>query len=170
MRWEDERYVRFYTRDTPEFLAMSWLARALFGLIMRKVDRAGILVVGRLGLKGVAVAVGGVMVAVGVTVAVAVGVTTSEAAGATASTPALLTRPTGPICRSVTPACCKAAPRCSLLASMSLAACASCEAGTPATITAASSATTAPVRRVTCMISVPLHGRRPAQRPAAAAF
>ncbi len=59
MRWEDERYIRFYTRDTPEFLAMSWTARALFGLIMRKVDRAGILVVGRLGLKGVAVAVGG---------------------------------------------------------------------------------------------------------------
>lgn len=59
MRWEDERYVRFYTRDTPEFLALSWTARALFGLIMRKVDRAGILPVGKLGLKGVAVAVGG---------------------------------------------------------------------------------------------------------------
>lgn len=59
MRWEDERYVRFYTRDTPEFLALSWVARALFGLILRKVDRAGILSVGKLGLKGVAVAIGG---------------------------------------------------------------------------------------------------------------
>lgn len=59
MRWEDERYVRFYTRDTPEFSALSWHARGLFGLIMRKVDRAGILPLGRLGLKGVAVAVQG---------------------------------------------------------------------------------------------------------------
>ncbi len=57
MRWEDERYVRLYTRDTPEFKALSWQARGLFALIMRKVDRAGILAVGRLGLKGVAVAV-----------------------------------------------------------------------------------------------------------------
>lgn len=59
MRWEDERYIRFYTRDTPEFLALSWVARGLFGLILRKVDRAGILAVGKLGLRGVAVAVGG---------------------------------------------------------------------------------------------------------------
>jgi hypothetical protein len=59
MRWEEERYVRFYTRDTPEFLALSWLARGLFGLILRKVDRAGILPLGKLGLRGVAVAVGG---------------------------------------------------------------------------------------------------------------
>jgi len=57
MRWEDERYVRFYTRDTPEWLALSWQARGLFGLLMRVVDRAGILKLGKLGLKGVAVAV-----------------------------------------------------------------------------------------------------------------
>lgn len=59
MRWEDERYVRLYTRDTPEFLALSWTARGLFALILRKVDRAGILEVGKLGLRGVAVAIGG---------------------------------------------------------------------------------------------------------------
>ena len=58
MRWEDERYVRLYTRNTPEWLALSWRARGLFGLLMREVDRAGILKVGRLGLKGAAVAVG----------------------------------------------------------------------------------------------------------------
>lgn len=58
MRWEDERYVRFYTRDTPEFLALSWHARGLIGLVMRKLDRAGVLVVGKLGLRGVAVAIG----------------------------------------------------------------------------------------------------------------
>lgn len=57
MRWEDERYVRFYTRDTPEWLALSWQARGLFGLIIRAVDRAGVMPVGKLGLKGVAVAV-----------------------------------------------------------------------------------------------------------------
>lgn len=57
MRWEDERYVRFYTRNTPEWMAMSWQARALFGLVLREVDRAGILKVGKLGLRGVAVAV-----------------------------------------------------------------------------------------------------------------
>jgi hypothetical protein len=57
MRWEDERYVRFYTRNAPEWRALSWRARGLFGLIMREVDRAGILKVGRLGLKGVAIAV-----------------------------------------------------------------------------------------------------------------
>jgi hypothetical protein len=57
MRWEDERYVRFYTRDTPEFLALTWHARGLFGLVLRVVDRAGVLPVGKLGLKGVAVAV-----------------------------------------------------------------------------------------------------------------
>lgn len=57
MRWEDERYVRFYTRNSPEWLALSWQARALFGLILREVDRAGILKVGKLGRKGVAVAV-----------------------------------------------------------------------------------------------------------------
>lgn len=58
MRWEDERYVRFYTRNSPEWLALSWRARGLFGLILREVDRAGILKVGKLGLKGVAVAIG----------------------------------------------------------------------------------------------------------------
>lgn len=55
MRWEDERYVRYYTRNTPEWLAMSWHARGLFGLILREVDRAGILKLGKIGLRGVAV-------------------------------------------------------------------------------------------------------------------
>lgn len=57
MRWEDERYVRFYTRDTAEWLALSWHARGLFGLVLRAVDRAGVLPVGKLGQKGLAVAV-----------------------------------------------------------------------------------------------------------------
>jgi hypothetical protein len=58
MRWEDERYVRLYTRSTPEWLALSWRARGLFALVLREVDRAGVMSLGRLGAKGVAVAVG----------------------------------------------------------------------------------------------------------------
>jgi hypothetical protein len=57
MRWEDERYIRLYTRDTPEWLALSWQARGVLSLILRAVDRAGILKVGKLGLRGVAVAI-----------------------------------------------------------------------------------------------------------------
>lgn len=55
MNWSDERYVRFYTRNTPEWLALSWQARALFGLLLREVDRAGVLKLGRVGARGVAV-------------------------------------------------------------------------------------------------------------------
>lgn len=58
LRWADERYVRVYTRDTPEWLSMSFLAQGLFVLLLRKVDRAGILPLGRLGKKGAAIAIG----------------------------------------------------------------------------------------------------------------
>lgn len=58
MRWEDERYVRFYTRDTPDWLALSFEAQALFALLLRKVDRAGVLPLGRHGKRAVAIAVG----------------------------------------------------------------------------------------------------------------
>lgn len=54
MRWEDERYVRVYTRDTAEWLALSWEARAVFLFALRKCDRAGILPVGRSGTRGLA--------------------------------------------------------------------------------------------------------------------
>jgi hypothetical protein len=43
MRWEDERYVRVYTRDTTTMLRIGWEGRALLVEILRKVDRAGIL-------------------------------------------------------------------------------------------------------------------------------
>jgi hypothetical protein len=58
MRWEDERYVRVYTRDTVDWLALSWDAQALLLHLLRKVDRAGLLPLTRHGKKGVAVAVG----------------------------------------------------------------------------------------------------------------
>ena len=54
--YSQERYVRLHTRDTPEWLALSWQARGVFALVTRAVDRAGRLPVGKLGLRGVAVA------------------------------------------------------------------------------------------------------------------
>lgn len=47
MRWEDERYVRVYTRDTVDWQFLSFEAQGLFTLLLRKVDRAGILKLGR---------------------------------------------------------------------------------------------------------------------------
>ncbi len=58
MRWEDERYVRLFTRDAPSWLTLSFDAQALLMHLLRKVDRAGILPLGKLGPKGVAVAIG----------------------------------------------------------------------------------------------------------------
>ena len=58
MNWSDERYVRVYTRDTPEWLCLSFLGQGLFCLLLRKVDRAGVLPLGKLGKRAVAVAVG----------------------------------------------------------------------------------------------------------------
>lgn len=55
MNWPDERYVRFYTRDTVTWKRWSWQARAAFGLLLRKVDRAGVLDTGA-GNKAEAVA------------------------------------------------------------------------------------------------------------------
>ncbi len=54
MRWEDERYVRLYIRETPEWAVLSWEARAVFHEILKKVDRAGILLVGKSGTRGLA--------------------------------------------------------------------------------------------------------------------
>lgn len=54
MRWEDERYVRVYTRDTTDWVALGWEAQSLFVLTMRKVDRAGILDLGKSGVRGLA--------------------------------------------------------------------------------------------------------------------
>lgn len=58
MRWEDERYVRVYTRDTVDWQGLSFDAQALFLLLLRKVDRAGLLDLGKPGNRGVAVAIG----------------------------------------------------------------------------------------------------------------
>lgn len=57
MDWSNERYVRVFTRDTDDWLVMSWEARALLLMVLRKVDRAGVLETRR-GTKGVAALVG----------------------------------------------------------------------------------------------------------------
>lgn len=43
MRFEDERYVRLYTRDTVTWKLLPWQAKVLLPLLLRKVDRAGLL-------------------------------------------------------------------------------------------------------------------------------
>lgn len=43
MDWANERYVRWYTRDTKTWLLLGWEGQCVLGLTMRKVDRAGVL-------------------------------------------------------------------------------------------------------------------------------
>jgi hypothetical protein len=58
MRWEDERYVRLYTRDTGEWILLGWEAQAVLTLAMRKCDRAGILRTGANHARGLAAMTG----------------------------------------------------------------------------------------------------------------
>ncbi len=58
MNWPDERYVRVYTRDTPEWLLLSPDAQSLWLLLLRKFDRTGVIPLGRLGARAVAVIIG----------------------------------------------------------------------------------------------------------------
>lgn len=43
MRWEDEHYVKLYTRDSLTWKSWPWQARTVFLHLVRKVDRAGIM-------------------------------------------------------------------------------------------------------------------------------
>lgn len=54
MRWEDERWVKLYTRDAPEWLMLPWQSRGLFYELMRHADGAGLIALGRHGLKALA--------------------------------------------------------------------------------------------------------------------
>lgn len=54
MRWEDERYVRLYTRDTTNWVVAPWQARAILPQVLRKLDRAGHLDLGDDGIDGLA--------------------------------------------------------------------------------------------------------------------
>lgn len=57
MDWANERYVRVYTRDTDDWLVLSWDAKAVWLAMMRKFDRAGVLETKR-GARGVAALIG----------------------------------------------------------------------------------------------------------------
>ena len=54
MRWSDERYVRLYVRDTIAWRVLPWQARALFPLVLRKLDRAGLMPLDGHGAPGLA--------------------------------------------------------------------------------------------------------------------
>jgi hypothetical protein len=43
MDWSNEQYVRLYIRDTKTWLKLRWEGQALFMMLLRKVDRAGVL-------------------------------------------------------------------------------------------------------------------------------
>lgn len=43
MNWSDERYVRVYTRDTADLMAIGWEGRLVWYELLRKLDRAGLL-------------------------------------------------------------------------------------------------------------------------------
>jgi hypothetical protein len=49
LNFADERYVRLYTRDTPTWLALSFDGQAVMCLLLRKVDRAGVVDLGTRG-------------------------------------------------------------------------------------------------------------------------
>jgi hypothetical protein len=54
VRWEDERYIRVFTRDTPAWDALGWEAQALLVQVFRKMDRTGLLALGGSGRRGLA--------------------------------------------------------------------------------------------------------------------
>lgn len=58
MRWEDERYVKLYTRDTVTWLSLSFDAQSVLMMLLRKADGAGLVTLGPLGLRGLAMVLG----------------------------------------------------------------------------------------------------------------
>lgn len=58
MRWEDENYVKLYARDTPTWRAMRWEAKALLPLLLRVLDKAGLLECGDLGRAAIGLMTG----------------------------------------------------------------------------------------------------------------
>jgi hypothetical protein len=47
VNWSDERYVRLFTRDSVTWLSWRWETRCTLALLLRKVDRSGVLDTGR---------------------------------------------------------------------------------------------------------------------------
>lgn len=57
MDWANEKYVRLFVRDTITWKLLSWQSRALLPLILRKLDRSGVLDIGEYGEDGIAIAI-----------------------------------------------------------------------------------------------------------------
>jgi hypothetical protein len=55
--WLNERYVRVYCRDTPSWKVLPWEARALWLFLLRRMDRAGTMDLGKHGARGIAASV-----------------------------------------------------------------------------------------------------------------
>ncbi len=58
MNWQDEQFVKVYTRDTGEWTLLSWDAQALLLQILRKVDRSGVMQLGKHGARVLPAALG----------------------------------------------------------------------------------------------------------------
>jgi hypothetical protein len=54
MDWANEKYVRLFTRDTVTWKMLPWQSRALLPLILRKLDRSGVLDLGDYGEGAIA--------------------------------------------------------------------------------------------------------------------
>lgn len=52
--WQDERWIKLYTRDEPEWLVLPWWVRGLFDEIMKRLDPAGVMRLGKAGRKAIA--------------------------------------------------------------------------------------------------------------------
>ncbi len=52
LKWDDERYVRLYTRDTSTWLRLTWEGRFVLMALLRKLDRSGNLDLGDEGQEG----------------------------------------------------------------------------------------------------------------------
>jgi hypothetical protein len=57
MDWANENWVKLYTRSTPDWNSWPWQSRALMPLLMREVDAAGQIGIGRSGVAGLAATV-----------------------------------------------------------------------------------------------------------------
>ena len=58
MRWPEERYVRVYTRDSGDWLSLSFEAQSVWLMVLRKLDRGGCIDLGRGGRRMLAAVLG----------------------------------------------------------------------------------------------------------------
>jgi hypothetical protein len=54
--WQDERWIKLYTRDEPEWMVVHWKWRGLFDEILKHLDPAGMMRLGKAGRKAIAAA------------------------------------------------------------------------------------------------------------------